>query len=153
MTPHGGRARTGATCCFEGRLSSAGGGPSITSEMISSPRSSSMPSTRRSSRCTAAHRRGSTAARARAFLCVGHAHVLVCSAWDAHVRQAGLATQQRAGAAQHASTRRRTSSSVLPFLGGSLRNSSASPSTRFMWRSYAMNLGEAAGGGRQAAQE
>ena len=34
----------------------------------------------------------------------------------------------------------RTSSSVLPFLGGSFLNSSASPSTRFMCLSKAMNL-------------
>lgn len=34
----------------------------------------------------------------------------------------------------------RTSSSERPFLGGSVRYSSASPSTRFMWRSKAMNL-------------
>ena len=33
-----------------------------------------------------------------------------------------------------------TSSSVLPFLGGSFLNSSASPSTRFMCLSKAMNL-------------
>lgn len=70
----------GATCCLRGRVSSAGGGPSMVSEMISSPRSRSMPSTRRSSR----------------------------------------------------------SSSLLPFFGGNLRNSSASPSTKFMCRSYAI---------------
>lgn len=34
----------------------------------------------------------------------------------------------------------RTSVSDLPFLGGSFRNSSASPSTKFMCRSNAMNL-------------
>jgi hypothetical protein len=33
-----------------------------------------------------------------------------------------------------------TSSSDLPFLGGSFLNSSESPNTRFMCRSYAMNL-------------
>lgn len=32
------------------------------------------------------------------------------------------------------------SSSEIPFFGGSFLNSSASPSTRFMWRSKAMNL-------------
>lgn len=49
---HGASLRTGATCCLRGRVSSAGGGPSMVSEMISSPRSRSMPSTRRSSRYT-----------------------------------------------------------------------------------------------------
>lgn len=54
----GAQQLTGATCCFMDRVSSAGGGPSMVSEMISSPRSSSMPSTRRSSRCTGRQRRG-----------------------------------------------------------------------------------------------
>ncbi|KAJ0848167.1 hypothetical protein HanPSC8_Chr13g0553991 [Helianthus annuus] len=34
----------------------------------------------------------------------------------------------------------RSSEFLEPFAGGSLRNSSQSPITRFMWRSKAMNL-------------
>ena len=40
--------------------------------------------------------------------------------------------------------------SDLPFFGGSFLNSSASPRTRFMWRSKAMNL--AAGAETQSQQ-
>jgi len=72
----------GATCVLLDAATSEGGGPSIVSEITSSPRRSTSPRTLRSS----------------------------------------------------------LSSSDFPFLGGSLRYSSASPNTRFMWRSYAINL-------------
>lgn len=114
-------ALTGAICPLA-PSDSWGGGPSIVKDRISSPRSTTNPSTLRSSLCKA-YRRAD------------------------QVR--GRALRRPARRSGREAARTRTSSSDLPFLGGSLLNSSESPSTRFKCRSNAMNLHSAGAGARR----